>query len=257
MTSDDSKQIKDAGQLYDRDACMLLMDRVREDPDTKCLHYYSRTTGERIRGSVTYKGKKILAHRLNYIAHHGPIPDGMVVCHRCDNPSCIAIDHLFVGTQQENIADMWRKGRQRWGLAKLDGEQVAEIKRCLLAGESIAAIAKAKKVSYPLVFQIKHGKTWTNVRPATKSSRALTVERLSRTIEFLLPWEDRAKLWSLAKLRGAPNLQDWTPPALLADGTWSDECFGTYRLPAGPPKSQPAVPDADCTLSGTSELGPM
>jgi HNH endonuclease len=198
-------------ELYDSAALKLLMSRVREDPETKCLHYYSRRTGQRTRGMLIYRGVKILAHRLSYMAHKGPIPEGLVVCHRCDNPSCIAIDHLFVGTQQENIADMWRKGRARWGLTKLRAEDVAEMKRRLLDGESIAALAREKRVSYGLVFQIKHGKTWKQIRPAAKSSRALTIESISSAIEFLLPEEDRKKLWRLAELRRLPFPKDCRP----------------------------------------------
>jgi hypothetical protein len=189
-----------AGKMYDPAAAALLKSRVRENPETKCLEWYSSRTGKRTKGSITYRGVKILAHRLNYIAHYGPIAEGLVVCHRCDNPSCIAIDHLFAGTQQENIADMWKKGRARWGLAKLWSDEVAEIKRRLGAGESIAAIARQKKVSYSLVLQIKHGRTWRNVRPAEKSSRELAIYRISRAMEFLLPEEDRAKLWRLEEL---------------------------------------------------------
>lgn len=50
-------------------------------------------------------------HRLTWAESNGPIPDGMVVCHRCDNPSCYRLEHLFIGTQSDNIHDMHRKGR--------------------------------------------------------------------------------------------------------------------------------------------------
>jgi hypothetical protein len=56
-------------------------------------------------------GENILAHRASWIIHYGPISPGMLVCHRCDNPPCIRPEHLFLGTQRQNLLDMDRKGR--------------------------------------------------------------------------------------------------------------------------------------------------
>jgi hypothetical protein len=52
------------------------------------------------------------AHRYAYEIVNGPIPAGMCVLHRCDNRICVRPDHLFLGTKEDNTADMWSKGRQ-------------------------------------------------------------------------------------------------------------------------------------------------
>lgn len=62
-------------------------------------------------GRIAYRTQSLKAHRVAFEMRHGPIPDDMVICHSCDNPSCVNPNHLFVGSQSENMQDASRKGR--------------------------------------------------------------------------------------------------------------------------------------------------
>jgi hypothetical protein len=66
-------------------------------------------------------GRKVYAHRYAYQIMNGPIPPGMFVCHKCDNPPCVNPDHLFVGTPKDNVMDMYAKGRSIFQKARAAG----------------------------------------------------------------------------------------------------------------------------------------
>ena len=73
-------------------------------------------TGQKTRDGYGVIGigrtKQLRAHRVSYELHIGPIPAGMLVCHRCDTPLCIRPEHLFLGTPKDNTQDMLLKGRR-------------------------------------------------------------------------------------------------------------------------------------------------
>lgn len=70
-------------------------------------------------GHVKSGGVVRKAHRVSWEMVHGPIPDGLLVCHRCDNPPCVRPDHLFLGTARDNTQDSISKGRTRRQREKL------------------------------------------------------------------------------------------------------------------------------------------
>jgi hypothetical protein len=64
-------------------------------------------------GTIRLSRRDVGAHRVAWTLTNGPIPAGLVVCHRCDNPPCCNPEHMFIGTQRDNLADMFAKGRWR------------------------------------------------------------------------------------------------------------------------------------------------
>lgn len=62
-------------------------------------------------GQFWYRGKMHLAHRISYLWHFGELPDDKLVCHKCDNRSCVRPDHFFLGTDADNMIDKSKKGR--------------------------------------------------------------------------------------------------------------------------------------------------
>lgn len=65
-------------------------------------------------GVLLVRGRKLVAHRVSWEVIFGPVPDGMLVLHRCDNPPCVRPDHLFIGTHMDNIQDCIAKGRRHY-----------------------------------------------------------------------------------------------------------------------------------------------
>lgn len=74
-----------------------------------CIAWTGYTNGGY--GQLMVGGRTYRAHRLAWELEHGPIPDGLLVCHTCDNPSCCNVDHLFLGTDLDNNRDKERKRR--------------------------------------------------------------------------------------------------------------------------------------------------
>lgn len=116
---------------------------------------------------ITWDGIKVRrAHRASFAVFKGEIPDGMLVCHSCDNPCCVNPDHLWLGTPGENSRDKVSKGRgvslrgSRQNGAKLSSLDVRSIRALLGAGVRASAVALAFGVSGSSVTMIGKRKRW-------------------------------------------------------------------------------------------------
>lgn len=108
--------------------------------------------------------RSFLAHRVAWEQAHGPIPEGMCVLHRCDNPPCANPEHLFLGTDADNVRDMHEKRRDRCrgeehGAHKLTDAEVVAIREAYTGGESHRSIARRYGVSQSHISKIMLGKT--------------------------------------------------------------------------------------------------
>jgi len=121
-------------------------------------------------GKFTINGNRISAHRFSYEYHIGPIPDGLVVRHRCDNPSCVNPHHLEIGTQADNMRDRDERGRRKppkgssHGCAKLTEPDVIEIRRLYADGElNQCEIAGIFNVNHRTVNHIVRRYSWRHL----------------------------------------------------------------------------------------------
>lgn len=118
-------------------------------------------------GMVRLDGKNFGAHRLSYVMKHGSIPSGLIICHKCDNPSCVNPDHLFAGTYKDNAQDMIAKGRKSDSAGEANGQailtaiQAEEIRNRYAKGDMPQCeLARKYNVSPALIGLITKGRIW-------------------------------------------------------------------------------------------------
>jgi len=117
--------------------------------------------------SCSYKLGTTKGHRASWMIHRGLIPKGKLIRHICNNPICTNPEHLAIGTHQDNTDDKIKTGRQvrgsKHGSAKLNEDQVKEIKNHVHNGISGPKIAKNYNVSCQVIYDIKNKKAWRHV----------------------------------------------------------------------------------------------
>ena len=115
------------------------------DPETGC-HIWTRARHPQGYGYFWFRGNLTRAHRYFYERHHGRVADGLLVRHLCDNPPCVNVDHLLVGTASDNSQDCLNRGRRPLGEAAhgavLTEDEVRTFHELSLAGWRICDIAR-------------------------------------------------------------------------------------------------------------------
>lgn len=138
--------------------------RVKIGTPEECWEWQGATASGY--GRVHWRGRVTAANRLAWELTHGSIPDGLLACHRCDNKRCVNPAHLFLGTSQDNSRDMVVKGRSMAGrnpCAKLNAEQVTEIRQLRASGRTLQSIADQFGVNLGTVRALIDGRSWRTV----------------------------------------------------------------------------------------------
>ncbi len=143
---------------------------VSGGPDACWLWTASKRPGKWGYGQIGAGGKygrPLRAHRVAWELTNGLIPNGLFVCHRCDNPICCNPAHLFLGTPSENTKDMVSKARHAHGesasYSRISESQAREIKKRALLGENQRILAREFGVGRPYVSKIKNGHKWGHI----------------------------------------------------------------------------------------------
>lgn len=139
--------------------------------DENGCHIWQRGANSYGYGIIRNGEKKVGAHRFAWERANGSIPEGMVICHSCDVPACVNVEHLFLGTQRDNLRDAAAKGRtargEHHGGARWTEDQIREMHRLRAKGISYREIGDRFDTSGENI-RVKVVQTWAHVREEFK-----------------------------------------------------------------------------------------
>jgi hypothetical protein len=148
-----------------------ILDRSEPIPESGCWFWSGALAGSNSYGAAWVDRIQWRAHRLSYTVFVGPIPEGSIVCHRCDIPHCVNPSHLFVGTNADNTRDMIDKGRygcgvgEGHGMSRLTVADIISIRsRYAAGGITQGELAAEYATRRDYISQIVTRKRWASVQ---------------------------------------------------------------------------------------------
>ena len=158
--------------------CWRKPKEIKESSENRFWKFVSKTencwdwTGSKANygyGQLSINGKPVRANRYSWILHNGEIPTGLMICHKCDNPSCVNPEHLFLGDQTANMQDMISKKRQKISKGceksscKLNETQVKNIRHLYKNPFSARELAEKFQISKQNIYDIVNLKAWKHI----------------------------------------------------------------------------------------------
>jgi len=146
--------------------------KYRINNKTQCWEWIGAFYGSGYGNIMLENGKITGSHRASWLIHKGKIPLNHNICHKCDNKKCVNPEHLFIGTQKDNLHDMSKKGRRRSNTpigihninAKLVDEKVREIRNKYVPYiYTLQMLADEYNVSKRLIYMVISNKIWKHV----------------------------------------------------------------------------------------------
>lgn len=142
----------------------LILSKVAFIPESGCWIWLGSASGDGQYGRIRFNGKNWNVHRLLWELENGPIPNGFILCHKCDIGFCCNPKHLFLGTHQDNANDKIAKGRQPRGEdsggSKLLTSEVIEIRN---SDEPSIVLAEKYGVDDSTISAIRRNKYWRHI----------------------------------------------------------------------------------------------
>lgn len=151
---------------YSPDVVLSKFQTYTKDNENGCKEWIAGKTSDGY-GVFNINNKSLLAHRVSYEFFFGVNPEGMLVCHKCDNPSCVNHLHLFLGSQADNMKDMKNKGRRKNincqelnGRSKLTMEKAQEIRKKRDMGKTLKELAIENQVAISTISRVVRQENW-------------------------------------------------------------------------------------------------